>query len=149
MGRLRFIRVDDEKFRNYGRIICFAGFFGGFWGQGEGKDVVEWGFNREDGFSVASFYDLYASLQTPFGPSCRCDEGEGLVWKSEVSFKIKAFGWRILSNKLSTKYLLVYKGISIPFDSLKCSFNGIDSENRDHSFFVSLLIKNIWREIAF
>ncbi|XP_058758719.1 uncharacterized protein LOC131631972 [Vicia villosa] len=120
-----------------------------FGGLGEGKDVVERDLNREEGFSVASCYEAYACMRTSFGPPCRFDKAKGIVWKSEVPFKIKAFGWRLIANMLLTRDLLVYRGISIPFDHLKCSFYGIDLENRDHFFFACSLVKDILREMAF
>ncbi|XP_058733701.1 uncharacterized protein LOC131605347 [Vicia villosa] len=119
-----------------------------FGNLGEEKDGVEWMPNSSDGFSVASCYEVYASKRILYGPNCRFYEAKGLVWKSEVPFKIKAFGWRLLANRLPTKDLLVLRGVSIPFDNLKCSFCRFHLENRDHSFFACSYVKNIWKEIA-
>lgn len=94
-------------------------FFGGFWGVGDGNDVVEWVSNREEGFSVDSCYEEYASMRITFGPPCRFEEAKRLVMKSEVPFKIKACGRRLIAKRLPTKYLLVYRGILISFDHLK------------------------------
>lgn len=80
---------------------------------GVDKDEVEWILNREEGFKVASCYEVYASKRIMSGPNCRFHEAKGLVWKSDVSFKIKAFGWRFLANRLPTKDILVIKGITI------------------------------------
>ncbi|XP_058732609.1 uncharacterized protein LOC131604164 [Vicia villosa] len=123
-------------------------FLATFEGWGEGSDAVEWEGNREEGFTVASCYGRYASMQTCFGPPCRFDEAKGFVWKAGVPFKIKAFAWRLNANRLPTKDLLVLRGIPFSFDNLKCSFCGILSENQDHSFFACLLVKNLWKEIA-
>ncbi|XP_058775765.1 uncharacterized protein LOC131650041 [Vicia villosa] len=119
-----------------------------FVGWGEGGDVVEWEANREDGFTVASCYGRYASLQTYFGPPCKFDEVEGIVWKAGAPFKIKAFAWRLIATRLPTKDILLRRGIPFSFDNLKCSFCGLQSERRDHSFFACFLVKNIWLEIA-
>ncbi|XP_058747171.1 uncharacterized protein LOC131620178 [Vicia villosa] len=69
-------------------------------------------------------------------------------WKTDVPFKIKAFGWRLLANRLPTKDLLAIRGIPLSFDASLCSFCKIDSENRDRSFFSCSFVKNIWRDIA-
>lgn len=113
-----------------------------------GEDVVRWEPNHEEDFLVASCYEGYVSLRTIFGPPCRYEEVKGIVLRSDVSFKIKAFGLRLVASRLPTKDLLVHKGISIPFDLLNCSFCGILEENRDHSFFGCRKVKNIWRDIG-
>src|SRR4051812_31002205 len=103
--------------------------------MGTDKDGADWVCNRGDGFSVASYYEEYDSYRTPFGPYDRYFEAKKLVWNSDVPFKIKAFGWRLLANRLPIKDLLVHRGIPISFDNSLCSFCKIDLENRDHSFF--------------
>ncbi|XP_058751967.1 uncharacterized protein LOC131625086 [Vicia villosa] len=76
-------------------------------------------------------------------------EAFGLLWKAEVPFKIKAFGWRLFHNRLPMKDLLVLRGMSFPLEELKCTFCGQCVETRDHLFFGCLVVGNIWREIAF
>ncbi|XP_058767962.1 uncharacterized protein LOC131641683 [Vicia villosa] len=109
------------------------------------EDRVEWTIVLEDAFSVSS---CYASFRYPLGPQNRNDEVLGLVWKMKVSFKIKAFGWRVFVYRLPTKDLLMYRGIVFPLDSLKCVLCGIQNENRDHSFLKCNGVKVIWRKIA-
>ncbi|XP_058725660.1 uncharacterized protein LOC131596952 [Vicia villosa] len=72
----------------------------------------------------------------------------GLLWKLEVPFKIKAFGWRLFLDRLPVKDLLKTRGISIPLDDLKCLFCGNSSESSPHLFFSCLVVQNIWSEIA-
>ncbi|XP_058783876.1 uncharacterized protein LOC131658621 [Vicia villosa] len=112
------------------------------------KDGAEWSTSRCDDFSMASCYEEYASYRIPFGPNGRHCEAKKLVWNSDVPFKIKAFGWRLLANRLPTKDLLVLRGIPLSFDASLCSFCKIDPENRDYSFFSCSFVKNIWRDIA-
>ncbi|XP_058776004.1 uncharacterized protein LOC131650310 [Vicia villosa] len=119
-----------------------------FGGLLEGRDMVGWTFNSEEDFSVASCYALYACFCIPLGPPNRYDEALGLVWKAEVPFKIKTFGWRLLVNRLPTKDLLMYKGISFPLNSLKCILCDLDMENQDHTFFNCKVSKKVWREIT-
>ncbi|XP_058746293.1 uncharacterized protein LOC131619186 [Vicia villosa] len=130
-------------------LASLRGRLEGFCGMSEGKDLLEWTVNSEAGFSVASCFAFYGSSQFPFGPPNKFDGAIGLVWKSEVPFKIKAFAWRLLLNRLPTKDILVCRGISFPLDNLKYIFCGIDLENRDHSFFYFFVVKKIWSEIAF
>ncbi|XP_058746494.1 uncharacterized protein LOC131619412 [Vicia villosa] len=77
------------------------------------------------------------------------EEAFGLVWKAGVPFKIKAFGWRLLANRLPTKDLLLKRGISISLAHVNCAFCGMEPETRDHSFVACNLVKNIWKGIAF
>ncbi|XP_058740916.1 uncharacterized protein LOC131613246 [Vicia villosa] len=111
--------------------------------------MVRWNANGGEDFPVASCYNGYANLRNTFGPPCRFYEAFGLVWKAGVPFKIKAFGWRLLADRLPTKDLLMNRGIPTPLALLKCSFCGMEPETRDHSFFACNLVKNIWRGIAF
>ncbi|XP_058725634.1 uncharacterized protein LOC131596917 [Vicia villosa] len=120
-----------------------------FDGWSEGKDFVVWHGNSELGFSVASYYAFYERLCIPFGPHKKYKKVFGLVWKMEVSFKIKAFGWRLLHNKLPTKDLLVLRGISFSLDNLNCILGGSCSENRKHFFFGCWVLNKVWSEIAF
>ncbi|XP_058765740.1 uncharacterized protein LOC131639261 [Vicia villosa] len=118
-------------------------------GWGDGHDVVRWSANGGEDFSVASCYNGYANLRIPFGPPCRFEEAFRIVGKVGVPFKIKAFGWRLLENRLPTKDLLLKRCIPIPLAHLKCAFCGMEPETRDHSFVACNLVKNIWRGIAF
>lgn len=115
----------------------------------EFKDLVEWNFNSDVEFSVASCYAFYATSHIPFDLPKMFYEAIELVWKSNVPFKIKTFGWRLLFNRLLTKDLLVFRGIPFPLDNLKCIFYGIDLEDCYHSFFNCNVVKLIWREIEF
>ncbi|XP_058783891.1 uncharacterized protein LOC131658636 [Vicia villosa] len=110
--------------------------------------MVSWAFNSFLEFSVASCYAFYAKALIPFGPSNKFDDAFRLLWKSDLPFKIKAFGWRLLLDRLPTKDLLVYRGISIPLDKLKCIFCGYGVENMNHYFFGCRVVNNIWSEIA-
>ncbi|XP_058775492.1 uncharacterized protein LOC131649752 [Vicia villosa] len=119
-----------------------------FSGLLEGRDLVTWDFKSGLEFSVASCYKFYGDAFIPYGPHYKFDDAFRLVWKAEVPFKIKAFGWRLLLDRLPTKDLLEYRGISFFLANLKCSFCGIDVESRNHSIFGCWVVKSIWREIA-
>ncbi|XP_058784326.1 uncharacterized protein LOC131659106 [Vicia villosa] len=119
-----------------------------FIGVWEGRDVVSWKFNWEGVFSVASCYTFLGLAVIPFGPPNEFEDAFGLVWKAEVPFKIKAFGRRLLLDRIPTKDLLVYRGISFPLDKLNCSLFGYEVENRNNSFLGCRVVKAIWLDIA-
>ncbi|XP_058726787.1 uncharacterized protein LOC131598185 [Vicia villosa] len=129
-------------------ILSLRGCLAEFDGWKEGKDEVVWRGNPEKVFSVASFYAFYENLRIPFGPSNRHEEAFGILWKMEVPFKIKAFGWRLLHNRLPMKDLLERRGMSFPLNELKCTFCEYGVESRNHYFFDCWVVKYIWREIA-
>ncbi|XP_058754112.1 uncharacterized protein LOC131627290 [Vicia villosa] len=120
----------------------------GFGGIQEGKDFVEWSLDSEKGFTVSSCYALYAQRRIPFGPFNRHDEALELIWKMEIPFRIKSFGWRLFVDRLPTKDLLVYRGINLTSTNLKCVFCDLHLEDRDHLFFKCNVINFVWNEIA-
>lgn len=62
--------------------------------------------------SLRPWIDVYALSRIPCGPPNKCDMAIEIVWKLEVPFKIKVFGWRLFVNRLSTIDLLMYRGIN-------------------------------------
>ncbi|CAI8590076.1 unnamed protein product [Vicia faba] len=88
------------------------------------------------------------SPKIPFGPHDKFDKAFQLVWKMGVPYKIKAFGWMLLINRLPTKDLLSIRGISFPIDSQKCISCGNADETLDHSFLFCYVIILVWRDIA-
>ncbi|XP_058762981.1 uncharacterized protein LOC131636394 [Vicia villosa] len=139
--------LEDTEVRS--RFLSFCLLLGNYGGFKEGKDSVSWVSNNGLDFCVTSCYAFYGNDFIPHGPPNKFDDAFRLVWKVEVPFKIKAFGWILLLDRLPTKNLLVLRGIPFPVDNLKCIFCGVDVENRNHSFFGCGVVKNIWKEIAF
>ncbi|XP_058776551.1 uncharacterized protein LOC131650861 [Vicia villosa] len=140
--------LDDAGFKGrigllYDRLLLYGGPE-----EENSMDVVSWEFNNDSVFSVASCYNLYSMNFIPFGSVIKHDEAFRVLWKAEVPFKIKAFGWRLFLDRLPTKELLVYRGISLSLDNLKCVFCGFGIESRNHSFFAYSMVKHIWSEIA-
>ncbi|XP_058774199.1 uncharacterized protein LOC131648460 [Vicia villosa] len=111
-------------------------------------DVLEWKADSDGVFSVASCYNFFAGFRIPYGPSNIFDGALSLIWKVEVSFKVKAFGWRLLVNRLSTKDLLLLRGILFSEEASKCVFCGIDPKSMAHSFFVCPMVKLVWDSVA-
>ncbi|XP_058773193.1 uncharacterized protein LOC131647299 [Vicia villosa] len=114
----------------------------------DAKDYTVWLLDMEKGYTVASCYGSYASRRIPFGPPIKGEEAFNLIWKAEVPFKIKAFGWRLFLNRLPTKDLLVYRGMNFTNANLNCVFCDSHVEEADHLFFKCIVIKLVWKEIA-
>ncbi|XP_058722176.1 uncharacterized protein LOC131593629 [Vicia villosa] len=114
----------------------------------EGRDKVEWSGSGGGSFFVASCYEFLAGFNYPFGPPNRFDVAKELIWKVQVPFKIKAFGWRLLINRLPTKDLLMCRGVSLSIENSLCAFCGTIPETCDHSFFKCKEAGVVWREIA-
>ncbi|XP_058740911.1 uncharacterized protein LOC131613241 [Vicia villosa] len=129
-------------------LVRFRDVLAEFGGAGEGRDEVSWILAEYGIFSVVSCYTFFGRDFVPVGSPNKHDGAYGLVWKADVPFKIKAFGWRFLLDRILTKDCLVYRGINIPVDNLKCCFCGYEVESRNHSFFGCWVVKAIWNEIA-
>ncbi|XP_058776133.1 uncharacterized protein LOC131650440 [Vicia villosa] len=114
----------------------------------EGGDKVSWIGSAEGFFSVASCYEFLVVSRTPFGPLGRNDGALYLIWRIQVPFKIKAFGWRLFVNRLPTKDLLSFRGVPFSIENLKCVFCGIYPESCDHSFFKCELVNGVKRKIT-
>ncbi|XP_058726908.1 uncharacterized protein LOC131598309 [Vicia villosa] len=114
----------------------------------EDGDETVWRAKSDGVFSVASCYKFYVGSRIPYGPFNKYDGALSLVWKSEVPFKIKAFGWRLLVNRLPTKDLLLHRGIIFTVENSKCVFCGVDPESRKHSFFTCSSVKAVWCSMA-
>ncbi|XP_058725467.1 uncharacterized protein LOC131596741 [Vicia villosa] len=143
--------VSELEMGELGLEADFAVLLGlveGFKGWKGGKDSIEWDYSEDKDFTVASCYTFYNNLRIHHGPPNRNDEAFGLLWKLDVPFKIKAFGWRLFLDRLPVKDLLKIRGITIPLDDLNCFFCGNWLESSSHLFFSCLVVKNIWSEIA-
>ncbi|XP_058747154.1 uncharacterized protein LOC131620158 [Vicia villosa] len=98
-------------------------------------------------FSVASCYDYFRRVRTPHGPFDKNHVAFGFLWKSEVPYKVKAFGWRLFRNRLPTLDLLLRRRLAIPADSLNCILCDNGEENSRHFFFSCEVVKKVWLEL--
>ncbi|XP_058783007.1 uncharacterized protein LOC131657653 [Vicia villosa] len=112
------------------------------------KDCVVWSLDLEKGYTVASCYGLYASRRIPYGPPTKGEEAFNLLWKTEVPYKIKAFGWRLFLNRLPTKDSLAHRGLAFTNNNLNCIFCEAHVEEVDHLFSKCIVINLVWNEIA-
>ncbi|XP_058783985.1 uncharacterized protein LOC131658738 [Vicia villosa] len=81
-------------------------FLGGIVVGGVDRDKVEWKGDDGGVLMVASCYGFYASFRTPYGPPNKFDCSLEKIWKMEVPYKIRTFGWRLCVNRLPLKDLL-------------------------------------------
>ncbi|XP_058783344.1 uncharacterized protein LOC131658025 [Vicia villosa] len=121
-----------------------------FGGLKEGRDSVVWSGKADpvSSFSVALCYDFFLRDRTPHGSQVKYHEAFEFLWKSEVPFKVKAFGWRLFRYRLPIIDLLLRRGMAIPADSLNCILCGNCEENLKHFFFSCGVAKRVWSEVA-
>ncbi|XP_058753777.1 uncharacterized protein LOC131626961 [Vicia villosa] len=111
-------------------------------------DEAVWRAESDRVFYTVSCYKFYVGCRIPYGPFNKFDGALGLVWKAEVPFKIKAFDWSLLVNRLLTKDLLLHRGITFLVDNFKCVFDGVNPESRNHSFFTCSSVKAVWSVVV-
>ncbi|XP_058775750.1 uncharacterized protein LOC131650024 [Vicia villosa] len=105
------------------------------------SDEVWWKGDAEAEFTVASCYDFYERCLIPFGPYGKHDEAFHFVWKADVPYNIKAFGWRLLLDRLPTKESLVRRGIPLSFENSRCTLCDIELKIESISFLVVKWLK--------
>ncbi|XP_058776799.1 uncharacterized protein LOC131651145 [Vicia villosa] len=112
LGLKEGVLGDEGAVSMYGALKCRLE---DFRGMKEGRDAVVWMGKADTGstYSVASCYEYIRRVRTPHGPFDKNPEAFGILWKSEVPFKVKAFGWRLFRNRLPTLDLLVWLEIAV------------------------------------
>ncbi|XP_058780367.1 uncharacterized protein LOC131654005 [Vicia villosa] len=71
------------------------------------------------------------------------------LWKTSIPFRIKAFGWRYLWNRLPTIDSLLVRGIvSLP-SKMSCCFCNVIEESLNHILILCSIAKRVWEEIEF
>lgn len=128
-------------------MLLFWAIIGPTIGSLNDTDFVLWEIRNTGSFSVNS-YNFFAGFYNSFGPCDRHDGALSLVWKLEAPFKIKAFDWRIMINRLLTKDLLKVRGIPFPNTSFNCAFCDSSLETMEHIFFKCPIVRLIWRDIT-
>ncbi|XP_058726376.1 uncharacterized protein LOC131597716 [Vicia villosa] len=106
-----------------------------------------WELEKNNRFSVRSLYDRYVSAFIPFGSFEEFDEALTLNWDSDVPFKIKAFIWSCLINRLPTGDLLDKRGL-VASTPRKCVLCELDCETLDLLMINCCVARLIWREVA-
>ncbi|XP_058748663.1 uncharacterized protein LOC131621649 [Vicia villosa] len=97
--------------------------------------------------SIRSCYALSNVFHVPFGLEKEFVKAFNLNWKLDVSHKIKAFGWRCFINRLSTRDLLLIRGISLP-SSIVCVLCRTERETLNHILFSCGVFAINWKEVA-
>lgn len=106
-----------------------------------GMNSVQRTLNMKVEFMVASCYAHYAAFRVPLGSPNRYNLTLGLVWKLEVTFKIKAFDWRLLVNRLpsSNKGPSSVQRYYISYSYLKVCFLWYRIGEQGSFFFLSVM----------
>ncbi|XP_058747121.1 uncharacterized protein LOC131620118 [Vicia villosa] len=147
-GNLGISEVEVEEAGLSSKLAVLRTLLENFGGLNVDKDFVCWLLDSEKFFMVSSCYHRYALLRTPISPLNRNEEALEKIWKMEVPFKIRAFAWRLVVNRLPTKDLLVYRGINFLTSNLNCFFCNMNLEDKEHIFFKCDVIKVVWKEIG-
>ncbi|XP_058777363.1 uncharacterized protein LOC131651699 [Vicia villosa] len=110
-------------------------------------DSVVWKPRRGSGYSTNSGYNLL--IKDYEGPAWDSDVKLAFdsIWKSNVPYRIKAFRWRCLWNRLPTKYLLVRRGISLSINDQLCVFCSVELETLDHILLGCPFSKLVWKDV--
>ncbi|XP_058771631.1 uncharacterized protein LOC131644997 [Vicia villosa] len=128
-------------------VAVMGGWLEGVWKWGDlGISVV--GRDADFFFSFGVEGSFREFRRIPFGPPAKGDVAFNLIWKADIPFKIKAFGWRLFLNRLPTKDVLMYRGINLNHANSMCIFCNSHVEEADHLFSKCFVIKLVWKEIA-
>lgn len=106
-----------------------------------------WEEGSDGSFSVSSNCRILNCRWIPNGLIERYDSAMEKVWKMEVPYKIKVFGWRCFINRLPTRDLLVSRGIN-SISTINCMYCGINPESSLHSLLECCSSVLVWKDIA-
>ncbi|XP_058755612.1 uncharacterized protein LOC131628815 [Vicia villosa] len=70
------------------------------------------------------------------------------LWKTSVPFQIKAFGWRLLHDRLATKNNLLIRGIIHSLSNLFCPFCLESEESLYHLLSSCHVSREVWSRVA-
>ncbi|KAK7243062.1 hypothetical protein RIF29_37846 [Crotalaria pallida] len=70
-----------------------------------------------------------------------------VIWMANAPLKSKAFGWRILINKIPTKMNMIRRGIELSTDQRLCALCKEQDESTNHLFFACKITYAVWQKI--
>ncbi|GKD53720.1 RNA-directed DNA polymerase, eukaryota [Tanacetum coccineum] len=104
----------------------------------EGNDKLCWSLDGETEFSVAGTRRrIDAFLHT--------GSNIGSIWCNSVPKKVNVFAWRVLLDRLPTRYNLSRIGLEV--ESILCPTCGAGMESMSHTLFTCCLAKEVWTHI--
>ncbi|XP_058733190.1 uncharacterized protein LOC131604790 [Vicia villosa] len=80
-------------------------------------------------------------------PDILREKAFGYLWKINIPFRIKAFGWKCFWNRVATKDQLSRRGVDLISD-LFCLHCGTVEESLDHLLGQCCMANSVWRKIA-
>lgn len=105
-----------------------------------GKDKWVWVKDSSGSYSVSSAYESIFEFETD-------DFGHvyASIWRSWAPSNARAFGWRVLLNRIQTKSNLVKR--NIPIHNSVCTWCGIEEETTPHLLFHCSFAWKVWSTI--
>lgn len=111
-------------------------------------DIVEWLLDVAFGYKVSNDYGLLAEGSYSFSLSSFSDKASGLIWRICIPFRIKAFGWRVLLNRILSKDQLSHRGIISNYYDIVCVLCIEVEESTFHLFLGCDFALKVWREVS-
>ncbi|XP_058733030.1 uncharacterized protein LOC131604618 [Vicia villosa] len=115
--------------------------------HGADKDKVKWGSSQDGVFSVKSCYSLFRDRGLEDVITSDTQMALEMIWETNISSKLKVFGWRVILNRLPSKDQLVKRGIITTDEDKICALYSVDFEDLDHLLFRCSFSQNVWSNI--
>lgn len=97
-------------------------------------DKACWNSDSVRGYSIRNGLEIVSRLHSSVELAARCLEAISSVLDSVIPYRIKAFGWRCMLNRLPKHDLLSRKGISLSHQEAFCVFCLDVMESLNHVF---------------
>ncbi|XP_058732710.1 uncharacterized protein LOC131604275 [Vicia villosa] len=114
-------------------------------GQTEEEDQHIRNLNSSGLYSVSSITSLVGNSKDRAWNNNLIKQLE-VIWNTNLPIRIKLFAWRVLTDKLPVKEILIQRGVS-NFPSVGCVFCSNHQENSNHLFFDCYISKEIWDKV--
>lgn len=102
----------------------------------------------EAGFTIKSGYGYLAEFNRKYEFELEGIKVTDNVWNSYISYRIKAFLWRCIINRILTKDQLFVGGRISSISDLRCVFSNNSDKSLDHLILYCPITKEIWGIIS-
>lgn len=110
-------------------------------------DEYVWPLDRMEGFVVKTYYAKMLSKTGFLAAELASRDVIKVVWKAKMPSKVKIFMWRLLKDKLPTRFQLSKRNIIVNQDQCRCVFGCPIGEDLYHLFLSCDMLKEVWRRI--
>ncbi|XP_058746830.1 uncharacterized protein LOC131619786 [Vicia villosa] len=114
------------------------------------SDSVTWRKNPAEGYTVKEGYGFCFTppeVNDHVGEAARLKVFERL-WRIKIPFRIRAFGWRCIWNRIATKDNLAKRGIVSNPSDISCCFCSFHEESIHHILLSCPSAKKIWEDVG-